>query len=151
MFAGHVLVCDDIREEVGGKHTYVGTYKAALICAAPFPNTLPKLCVVITLLQTLDEPRLPVTIKVFFPGDTPDEPSFMAEAELPMPELPLSDLPLNERQLMVDMHLVFSPVSFKHAGEIWVMAERDGKKHSLRRVAVLSQSDAIPHDAAVVP
>jgi len=42
----HALFCDDIREEVAGKVTYVGTY-GPLMFVPHFPVTLPKLCMAV--------------------------------------------------------------------------------------------------------
>lgn len=43
------VFCDDLRQEVGGKLTYVGVYSSALWVAA-FPTLLPKFVVAVTLI-----------------------------------------------------------------------------------------------------
>lgn len=40
------LYCDDIRQETGGKLSYMGTYNQSLLLAA-LPAVLPKLCVMV--------------------------------------------------------------------------------------------------------
>jgi hypothetical protein len=42
---GTVIYCDDIRQEVGGKTSYMGIYAADMIIDAAAPFTLPKLCI----------------------------------------------------------------------------------------------------------
>ena len=43
---GVTLFCDDVRDEKGGKQTYVGVHRRVLRLAAKKPVTLPRLCVV---------------------------------------------------------------------------------------------------------
>ena len=42
------IFCDDIRDEVSGKVTYVGTYMSHLY-AKNFPLSLPKFCIAIKI------------------------------------------------------------------------------------------------------
>src|SRR5690349_16465929 len=37
---GNSIFCDDIRNEVGGKTSFMGVYNGALFPAAPFPNAI---------------------------------------------------------------------------------------------------------------
>ena len=39
----HLIVCDDIREEAGGKKSLMGVYRSQIICPS-LPIQLPKLC-----------------------------------------------------------------------------------------------------------
>ena len=43
------LFCDDIRQEVAGKHSFIGTYSTHLFCRE-FPTVLPRLCLVIKVI-----------------------------------------------------------------------------------------------------
>jgi hypothetical protein len=43
---GHVVFCDDVRQEIGEKFTIVGTYGGELTVFGTFPAVLPKLCAV---------------------------------------------------------------------------------------------------------
>jgi hypothetical protein len=55
---GHYLFtifCDDVRQEAGGKLSYMGVYGPQLIVRT-FPATLPKLCFVITARAPVSEP-----------------------------------------------------------------------------------------------
>jgi hypothetical protein len=45
---GHLLVCDDIRHEVGNKPSYMGVYTGDILVEV-FPFTLQKLCLIPTL------------------------------------------------------------------------------------------------------
>jgi len=133
MLSGHVIFCDDIRNEVGGKTTYVGCYKGGLHAESSLPFTLPKLCVIIIWTQTLDEQRLPVDVAIFLPGA--DDP-LRAALDMKAPEVGPGDLQLSERQLILEMQVVISPVEIREVGAIRVVATRDGQQLTLRRLDV---------------
>lgn len=69
--SGHVVFCDDIRHEVGGKITFVGTYTQVMYINGSLPTVLPKLCMGIVYRQE-NECNEDVTIKVFMPGQDDD-------------------------------------------------------------------------------
>jgi hypothetical protein len=51
----HAVYCDDIRNEVNGKHSLMGIFGNLMYLGA-FPAMLPKLCAVITACTTIDRP-----------------------------------------------------------------------------------------------
>jgi len=61
---GHVLFCDDIREEVTGKITYIGSYTNVMFVRV-LPATIPQFCIVVTILTEVDDTD-DLTIKVFY-------------------------------------------------------------------------------------
>jgi hypothetical protein len=67
---GTTIFCDDIRDEVSGKKTYVGVYLDEMILPGPYPAIIPQFALAITYLEPLSEPIHPVSIKVFVPGPT---------------------------------------------------------------------------------
>jgi len=62
----HALFCDDIREEVAGKVTYVGTY-GPLMLVSHFPVTLPKLCMAV-FTDMPDQSVLPAAVVRLYRG-----------------------------------------------------------------------------------
>jgi hypothetical protein len=91
---GHVVFCDDIREEIGGKLTYVGVYKNSLLISAVAPVTLPQLCAAISLRIGPSEKPLTVTVRVL--RSDSEEPLCEVKAELeqliaPSQKSPFSD------------------------------------------------------------
>lgn len=69
---GTTIFCDDIRDEVDGKKTYVGVYYREMIFDAPFPALVPQFAMAVTLLEPLNVPETPINIKIYVPGDTSD-------------------------------------------------------------------------------
>lgn len=62
--SGHVLFCDDIREEVTGKVSYIGAY-AGVMFVRDMPATISQFCIVVTLRTAVDDTD-DITIKVFY-------------------------------------------------------------------------------------
>jgi hypothetical protein len=59
----HVTYCDDIREEVGGKHSYMGIYRSKLL-VPEMPIVLPKLCIVVSLSTPVNRPFKSLSLSV---------------------------------------------------------------------------------------
>jgi hypothetical protein len=82
----HALWCDDIRQEVGNKPSFMGVYTGALV-VPQLPLTLPKLCVWLTVTAPLSLALhdLVVSVKLEGGGEllrlpVPDEPTSAEEA-----------------------------------------------------------------------
>lgn len=58
-----VIYCDDIREEVGNKFSYIGVYGAELKVTGA-PHTLSKLCVAVRLVTTAEDPVSSLEIQI---------------------------------------------------------------------------------------
>src|ERR1700730_6660205 len=74
------IFCDDIRQEIGGKLSFMGVYYGAMY-VPQFPINLPKFCVNVTFYEPkiMAEARVvPVLIKVFMPNDAENAPSVEA-------------------------------------------------------------------------
>ena len=54
---GYTIFCDDIRAEVGGKLTYVGSYSGTMLVHGSFPTIVPKLALGMVYLQRRDRTR----------------------------------------------------------------------------------------------
>lgn len=68
MSAGHsrffeVIVCDDVREELGNKRSFMGIYENAIVLDA-FPAILPRLCFVMKARTPADRPFESLTFLV---------------------------------------------------------------------------------------
>jgi hypothetical protein len=75
---GYTLFCDDIREEVGNKLTYLGTY-AGRFMHDKFPFVLPKIALGIVYYQRCNKVVLPIRYWIFLPGDTVEKPSIVQD------------------------------------------------------------------------
>jgi len=77
---GYTIFCDDIRYEVGGKVSFMGSYAGTMILNSPFPATLPMLAMCITIAQRKRIFVPSFELRIFLPGDPDEIPSIQAQA-----------------------------------------------------------------------
>jgi hypothetical protein len=77
---GYTIFCDDIRYEIGGKVSFIGSYSGTMILHDVFPAMLPMLAMGVTLLQRRRIFIPKAELRIFLPGDSDDTPSIQAEA-----------------------------------------------------------------------
>jgi hypothetical protein len=155
--SGDTIFCDDIRQEVGGKISFMGCYPGTIFLHAPFPFTFPKFCFYITLVQRREVLDPNIEIRVYLPGDAEDAPSLRVEgaetssgavAEQTAKEvegLPLSD----QRVVAAHIALTATPLVFKEAGILNVRAVRQGELIRLgaRRIVLAPNVQQLPNPA----
>lgn len=129
---GSSIFCDDIRNEVGGKNSYIGVYPASL--AVPvFPASVPKFGVVTTIY----EPRLmaekrdwEISISVYLPGDNPEQPSLSGS----LPPIPRETFQMMDQTMLpaddevpplviMNAAFIFTPMILRQPGRIKVRAK----------------------------
>src|SRR5208282_5784869 len=81
------IFCDDIRQEVGNKLSYMGCYTGQMFVQA-FPLALPKVCVAMHAVTPADNPFKQIKFRLL-KGD-----EVIAEADMNMSEVPLPPLPV---------------------------------------------------------
>lgn len=79
---GTTVFCDDIRDEVSGKKTYVGVYMQDMIIDGPLPAIIPQFGLAITYLEPIEKVGSPVSIKVYVPGEK--EEKVLLDIDLPL-------------------------------------------------------------------
>jgi hypothetical protein len=70
--------CDDVRQEAGGKLSYMGIYAANLLVPA-YPAHLPKLCAVMTVRTSANRPPKSVVLKLLRDDEVIYEHAFDAK------------------------------------------------------------------------
>jgi hypothetical protein len=133
---GSCVFCDDIRQEVGGKLSYIGVYQSIMYVPS-FPIAMPKFGIGVTLNEpkTLALRRDWTTrVRVFLPGDDPVSPSFFMEIPPAHEQIEaifqvhsaLGEDPDVPPTLQSFMSLVLAPMNLKEAGRIKVRADYNG-------------------------
>jgi hypothetical protein len=120
---GHTIFCDDIRNEVDGKVTFVGVYSGTMIFGTPFPVQLPKFGIAVTLILAPDEDAN-YSFHVYLPGDEEGFPSIKFDSAFGAEEknLPLPELIGDDPRLAVKLSGVFAPLVISGEGFIEVRA-----------------------------
>lgn len=147
--SGYTIFCDDIRQEVAGKTSYIGVYQDNLITNAPFPMALPKFGISITVFYTplkskkADE----IPFKVFLPG----EGAPALEGTMPLPETipPANAIHDTRPTIRMTAHLILAPLHLKGPGMVRVEAMIDGSPIELGRLRVEQTDPAITATASV--
>ncbi|UPT64122.1 MAG: hypothetical protein M0D54_06150 [Hyphomonadaceae bacterium JAD_PAG50586_4] len=136
---GYTTFCDDIRQEVGGKVSFMGIYNSVLIPDAPFPVTLQKLCAATSIRLYRDEevPRQ-FDLKVWIPGQ--DDPLLTSNVEIP--DLPFPALEPNTPDHVdgfytINLNLIMAPLPLVQEGFIRVRAYVGGAEWKLGALNVV--------------
>ena len=133
--SGYTVFCDDLRFEVDGKITLVGSYHGVMLVREAFPVTLPKFAMSVAFNQrkTVFEPKL--RLKVFLPGDDKDEPSIVVEIEPPVDSPTFSS---DRPNIGARANIVLAPLVLNSPGLIKVRIERRGELHPVGTLTVVA-------------
>lgn len=113
-----VIVCDDVREELGNKRSLMGIYENAIVLDA-FPAAIPRLCFVMKARTPADRPFESLTFVVRRDDEViihaeikSDQLAVIAGQELP--PLPDGTMPdPGEGAIAMTVIMVLSPISFE--------------------------------------
>lgn len=127
---GYSIFCDDIRNEPGGKLSFIGCYNAVMFSARKFPLVLSKFCIHFHIFSPATQPYRSVVARCYVPG----EHGPVAEEPIEVPGLLeqqnlLSGLPKDVEALpyiVVASSLVFSPLQIAEPGLIHIRAVING-------------------------
>jgi hypothetical protein len=135
---GTTIFCDDIRDELDGKKTYVGVYFGDMVLHGAFPAVIPKFALAITYLEPLADPVSMVNIKVFVPGDG-DNGDVAVDVDLPpdrLEEVGPEDIDPNAQYRVHLMHFRISPFVISKRGYVKVRAYVKGKEIRLGSIKI---------------
>lgn len=123
---GSTIFCDDIRFEMDGKISFIGSYTGIMYIRDEFPVIIPKFGLSIQFVQSVRVYKSNLRLKVFFPGDKDDSPSMESDwTQATMPEPP----PPEGRYVIVRANFILSPLNIVGPGHIKIRVEREGVLH----------------------
>ena len=132
---GYSIFCDDIRNEAGGKLSFVGCYNGVIFISGQFPLVLPKLCVHTHVFSPASKPFNSLVVRCYLPGDdTPfseeaiETPRRSEQSELVANLKTNTDAPLF---IVAATSLIFTPLELRSSGLLRVRALIDAE-HELR-------------------
>jgi hypothetical protein len=148
---GYTIFCDDVRQELGGKTSFIGVYSGMMLVHGEFPLTLPKFGFGISLLQRREIFEANVELQIFLPGDAEESPSIAlqgseavegaiaARTAAEVEGLPKGD----ERIIAMHMNVIAAPLILKEPGIMKVRAAlRRGDVIRLGTIRIVSQPQA---------
>jgi hypothetical protein len=145
---GWTLFCDDIRFEIDGKITVVGSYPAsAIVINGDFPASIGKIGLLIRYTEDIGAFTSDPQLEVYFPGisepvvkvELKMEASRKSAAEKKVPDG--ADLEVSAGGVFP---IVVSPALFQEAGWIKVRLKVDGHSIKLGACEVVRSPIAIP-------
>lgn len=116
------LYSDDIRQEVGHKFTYVGSYNGSMQ-VTKLPVTLSKICTTVFCLHDKDQPPREISIEVFLGDETIANATFSPE------EIPTNANTTDDHPGVIQANFVFSPLEISEPKAIRVKVVADGTVH----------------------
>jgi hypothetical protein len=123
---GYSIFCDDIRNEAGGKLSFVGCYNGVIFISDQFPLVLPKLCVHTHILSPASQPFSSIVVRCYLPGD--EKPFYEEPIETPKPS-EQTELVVNLKTdtgaplfIVAATSLIFMPLELRCSGLMRVRA-----------------------------
>jgi hypothetical protein len=132
---GSSIFCDDIRNEVGGKLSFIGCYNAVMFVRPPFPVTLPKLCMHFHIWTPHTMPFRSVVARCYLPRET--VPVVEEQIEIPdageQEELVESIRPssLAPRRIVVSASIILTPIYLAGPGLVRMRAVVDEEEEEM--------------------
>lgn len=142
---GYCTFCEDIRQEMNGKQTYVGVVVGTdLNIQGVLPAGIGKFSIFATFRQRLTDGLGPVVFEVHMPGDEDDKPSARMEFSITdiIANLPAVAPDIDDPFLGIGLGFEFNPLLIKQEGRIQVSAFKAGKRYKLGSLRVISRPPA---------
>ncbi|TKA90374.1 DUF6941 family protein [Halopseudomonas bauzanensis] len=126
----HVLYCDDIRHELGGKITFVGAYGASLL-VNEFPVTMPKLCARLDLVTPASRLFEHIEIQILLNEKKIGDLKLASdELNKSQPEHHISSVRDDQSELAQTLHFdfVFSPIQLDAPGRLRIIVNTESEE-----------------------
>lgn len=142
---GYTIFCDDIREEIGGKVTYVGVMHAG-IGVENFPAVFPKLGLAVTYREAREAASIPMELAVVLEQDDANVEVVRVPIDLAAAEAAAeaaSNGPLKGAYILAMVNIVISPLQVSRPSVLRVRAEGGGREVRLGALQI-NQSEHLP-------
>lgn len=109
------IYCDDIREEVGGKRSFMGVYAGGLTVQNA-PVVLPRLCVIVILNTPMNRPFTKCVIRILRDDETMAEMQLESEALEMQSKIAAESIPPDLENPSIVLHAVAQFMPFPILG-----------------------------------
>jgi hypothetical protein len=129
-----VIYCDDIRQEVGNKFSFMGIYTTEL--TVPSPVVLPKLCIAVKVATDKDDPFESLEVRIV-KGD--DEIELLSTGLIPPMSADIVPQDKNSTRLIFLLTFVLAPFQIEEETIIRVKAntEREELRSTPLRIRIV--------------
>ena len=133
---GYSVFCDDIRNEVGGKLSFIGCYNGVIFVPPRFPLVFPKLCVHFHIVSPASMPYSSILARCYIPGrvapfveEPLEAPSLEEQRDLAEQLEPGVPAP---RLIVASGSFIFAPIEIREPGVIRMRAIIDGAEEEIK-------------------
>lgn len=134
-----VIFCDDIRQEVGNKLSFIGCYQGGELHVQAAPSALPKLCAFVSVVTPKERPFKSLSIKVL------QDVVELGRLEIPDGEL-MSIVPRNiddaATRLSASTAMMFAPFMIEKPTSLRIMVTTEEGEMTGPRLAIKVQAPA---------
>lgn len=145
---GYTIFCDDLRQEVLGKWSFMGAYHPDILLDS-LPAVLPTFGIFVTFFETSDLGVDPLELLIFLPGDADDSPTHKIpiQGNRTLPPLPPGAAFENDnKRCVIRMPIKFAPLALKEEGLIKVRMARGDMRYRIGALMVRIQKSAAPQN-----
>ena len=121
------IFCDDIRQEVSGKVSYIGVYSSYLFLKE-FPVTLARLCVAVKVVTPVTQPFEALTIRILKDETVIQEVTLSDDQIAQGNEATTTTEDDNQKCLTSHVTTAFSPIQFDAPCILRVRAQTEGEE-----------------------
>lgn len=136
MASFHLMVCDDVRSEVGGKKSFMGVYGSEIQCPE-IPIQFPKMCFVVSCETPAAKPFHSLSFQIDAPGSPPVELP-LADEEIRSAFKKVAEKEKGRFRVMTE--LVAMPFQLKKEGVLRVYMKVNGRKRRVGSIKIMRQS-----------
>lgn len=136
---GYCIFCEDIRQEVYNKVTFVGVFNGPeLNVLGTLPANIGKFCIHAVFKQRVNEGIEPLTFEVHAPGDDDDKPTARIEApsDQILAGLPPPPTDNDDPFLQISTGIIFNPLELRQEGILRVSVLKGGKRYKIGTLRV---------------
>jgi hypothetical protein len=133
---GYSIFCDDIRNEIGGKLSFIGCYNGIIFVPPEFPLVIPRFCVHLQIFSPAQTPYSSIIARCYAPSV--EAPIFEAPVETPEQSEQQALLasvgrePAAPLYIVAATSLIFAPLHILGPGLLRVRAKINGEDEELR-------------------
>jgi hypothetical protein len=143
---GFSLFCDDVRQEVGGKLSFMGIYQADMVFphGTAFPIVVPRFVIVVKYFEVVGAFTDDLFIEIFLPEDkdTPSARQEVKRSEIPRPDNRYSVPEDSDRLFVVQVPMVLSPFIIREPGFLRVRMNRGENRLKLGSLLIRAAEEA---------
>lgn len=123
MIFGYTIFCDDIRQEINNKISYMGIYQDEIIVPS-IPFVMKNFCMIIKYVQSRNIEKKPLKVMVYFPDDE-EKPRWEVSIPFDQIDVPIqNNIDREDSRIQIEIPVQFSSLILTKTGRIKIRLNR---------------------------